>query len=141
MKNKLQRETDNRKEHTGHEFSFMPRINCLRNYKPTSSKCAKPYDKANTGGILLGMTPLQQYSLATDNSNIFRNYAINSYNHSKFSPAVFSAICFSINVFIFRAALPLRLSLIVLTLIFILYSKKIRKTPVGGVLRGKLKKQ
>lgn len=86
------------------------------------------------------MTPLQQYLLLTDN-NISRNYAIKPYNHSKISPAVFSAICFSVNVFIFRPVLPFRLSLIVLTLILILYSKKIRKTPVRGVLRGKLKKQ
>jgi len=50
------------------------------------------------------MTPLQQYLLLTDNNNIFRNYAIKSYNHSKISPAVFSAICFSVNVFIFRAS-------------------------------------
>ena len=87
------------------------------------------------------MIPLQQYSLLTDNNNIFRNYAIKSYNHSKISPVVFSAICFSVNVFIFRAALPFRLSLIVLTLIPILHSKKTRKTPVGGIPRVRLKKQ
>ena len=119
----------------------MPGITSAIINQPRPNALSQPYDKANTGGILLGMTSLQQYSLLTDNSNIFRNYAINPYNHSKISPAVFSAICFSVNVFIFRAALPFRQSLIVLTLIFILYSKKIRKTPVGGVLRGKLKKQ
>ena len=100
----------------------MPRISSAIT-KPASSKCAKPYDKAantavNAGGILLGMTPLQQY-----NNNILRNYAIKSYNHSKISPVVFSAICFSVHVFIFRITLPFRLSLIVLTYPYFVFKK------------------